>query len=367
MQNLLNLQNLPISLAVSIQFVTFFSVFLLITFFKNFILKKAQAKLSESPNIWDDAVVSAAIWPTNVLIWLLFTSYFFKLIANSYPEYIMFADANHYIKSIGVIVILAWFAMALISKLEFNYFRAIDKDTTLDSASSYLLGKIVRAAIFAIALIMILQTLGYSLTALLTVGGAGSIVIGLAAKDMLANFFGGLMVYLDKPFKVGDWIKAYSSQNLEGTVEKIGWRTTRLRNFDKRPVYVPNNIWSSVPVENATRMINRRVKETIGVRYKDADKLKKILSDIEAMLQEHEGIDRRQNIIVRFTEFGSSSLNFMLYFFTKATKLKDFSAIKEDIFFKIIEIVRNNGADFAFPTTTLDLPISMVTQLSKNQ
>lgn len=366
MESLLNLQKIPVSVSVAIQIAVFFSVFLLITLIKNYILNKAQAKLSESPNIWDDAVVSAAIWPTNVLIWLLFASYFFRLIAASYPQYIIFADANHYIKSIGVIVVLAWFSMGLVSKLETNYFKAIDEDTTLDSASSYLLGKVVRAAIFVIALIMVLQTMGYSLTALLTVGGAGSIVVGLAAKDMLANFFGGLMVYLDKPFKVGDWIKAYSGQNLEGTIEKIGWRTTRLRNFDKRPVYVPNNIWASAPVENATRMINRRVKETIGVRYNDADKLKKILSDLEAMLQEHEGVDHRQNIIVRFTEFGSSSLNFMLYFFTKATKLKDFSAIKEDVYFKVIDIVHANGADFAFQTTTLDLPEAIIKQVKKS-
>lgn len=355
MDSIINLDNISQFTALAIQISLAFIIFLCANYFKNKLLNKAKSKIGDSPNIWNEAVLSAIIWPSSVLIWLLFVSYVLKLLANTLPESIILSDANHYIESIGVIVVLAWFLIELVSKLEQNYFSKIDKDTTLDTASSYLVGKIIRALIFTIATIVILQTLGYSLTALLTLGGAGSLVAGLAAKDMLSNFFGGLMVYLDKPFKVGDWIKT-DSHSLEGTVEKIGWRTTRLRNFDKRPVYVPNSIWANAPVENASRMINRRIKEFIGVRYKDADKIEKIILDIEEMLATHDGVDKRQNLIVKFSEFGPYSLNFMLYVFTKATKLKDFAVIKQDILLKVIDIVHKNGADFAFPTTTLDIP-----------
>lgn len=342
-------------LSVSIQILVIFTLFVLATYFKNKFIKKAKEKVNHSPNIWNEAVLSAVSTPTTVMIWLLFISHSLKLIEAIFPKQLILVDIDHYITSIGVIVVFAWFLIKLIGDLEINYFRAVDKDTTLDTASSYLVGKILRVLIFVIATIIILQTLGYSLTALLTFGGAGSLIAGLAAKDMLSNFFGGFMIYLDKPFKVGDWIKT-DAHNLEGTIEKIGWRTTRLRNFDKRPVYVPNNIWTNAPVENATRMINRRIKETIGIRYKDADKIALIVQEIEAMLTEHEEVDQRQNLIVKFTEFGPSSLNFMLYVFTKATKLKDFLTIKQDILLKVIAIVHKHGADFAFPTTTIDLP-----------
>lgn len=363
MNTLFNFSQLPEYVTLLIQLSMVLIIFIAINIIKNFILSTAKQKLLQTHNIWDDAVISALIQPSTALIVVLYICYTLKILAQVYPEQIILADANYYIKTIGVIVIIAWFINRLISNLESNYFKNIDKDTTLDTASSYLMGKVLRAVVFTIAAIIVLQSLGYSLTALLTLGGAGSLVVGFAAKDMLANFFGGLMVYLDKPFKVGDWIKT-DSNHLEGIIEKIGWRSTRIRNFDKRPVYVPNSIWVNAPVENATRMINRRIKENIGVRYCDADKLPLIIADIEELLKEHTGVDHRQTMIVRFTEFGAYSLNFMLYVFTKATKLKDFLEIKQDIFFKVIDIVHKHGADFAFPTTTIDLPEKVVQKLT---
>lgn len=355
MDSLLELTGYTLYFSVLMQISVAFVLLLIANYIKNKVVNTAKQKLSAVPNIWNEAVLSAIIWPSSVLIWLLFTSYTLKLLATAFPDQIILTDGNHYIKSIGVIIVLAWFMIDLVANLEKNYFKSVDKDTTLDTASSYLLGKIIRGIILSVSTVVILQTLGYSLTALLTLGGAGSLVAGLAAKDMLSNFFGGLTVYLDKPFKVGDWVKT-NDHKLEGTVEKIGWRSTRLRNFEKRPVYVPNSIWATAPVENASRMINRRIKDIIGLRYKDADKIEAIMLDIENMLHEHPGVDHRQNIIVKFNEFGAYSLNFMLYVFTKATKLKDFSEIKQDILLKVVTIVHKNGADFAFPTTTLDIP-----------
>ena len=106
---------------------------------------------------------------------------------------------------------------------------------------------------------------------MLTFGGVGGLIVGLAAKDLLSNFFGGMMIYFDRPFKVGDWIRSPDRQ-IEGTVERIGWRMTIIRTFDKRPLYVPNSVFSSIVVENPSRMLNRRINETFGLRYQDADK-----------------------------------------------------------------------------------------------
>ncbi len=359
-----NQSYLALCFTVSIEILILFVLCVFATYIKNKLIKKAKKKISELPNIWNEAVLSALTMPATAMIWLLFVNQTLKLLISALPAQIILTDINYYLKSIGIIVVLAWFLIKLVSNLESNYFKSSDQDTTLDTASSYLLGKTIRALIFAIAIIVILQTLGYSLTALLTLGGAGSLIAGLAAKDMLSNFFGGFMVYLDKPFQVGDWIKT-DAHNLEGTVEKIGWRTTRLRNFDKRPVYVPNNIWTNAPVENATRMINRRIKETIGIRYTDADKIELIVQDIETMLSLHDGVDHRQHLIVNFSEFGPSSLNCMVYVFTKATKLKDFLVTKQDILLKIINIVHKHGADFAFPTTTINLPEQVIDKISK--
>ena len=113
-----------------------------------------------------------------------------------------------------------------------------------------------------------MQLFDYSVSGLLAFGGIGGIAVGFAAKDLLANFFGGLMIYLDRPFSVGDWIRS-PDKEIEGTVEDIGWRLTRIRTFDKRPLYIPNSIFASISVENPSRMSNRRIYEKIGIRYDD--------------------------------------------------------------------------------------------------
>ncbi|MGB2078981.1 MAG: mechanosensitive ion channel family protein, partial [Vibrio sp.] len=203
-----------------------------------------------------------------------------------------------------------------------------------------------------LGVLTILQTLGLSLSGLLTFGGVGGLITGMAAKDLLSNFFGGLMIYLDKPFKVGDWVRS-PDRNIEGTVEKIGWRITSLRTFDKRPIYVPNSVFASIVVENPSRMYNRRISEVIGLRYQDSHKVDAIMQDIKAMLREHDDIDSNQTIIVSFNSFGPSSLDFMLYTFTRTVDWVKYQEVKQDVLLKVLEIIHQHGADVAFPTQTL--------------
>ncbi|MCL4106580.1 UNVERIFIED_CONTAM: hypothetical protein GTU68_009714 [Idotea baltica] len=201
---------------------------------------------------------------------------------------------------------------------------------------------------------MVLQALGVSISGLLAFGGIGGIAVGFAAKDLLANFFGGLSIYLDRPFTVGDWIRS-PDQEIEGTVEDIGWRLTRIRTFDQRPLYVPNAVFSQVSVENPSRMLNRRIHETIGVRYEDSHKLDTIVAQVKTMLENHPEIDLSRTLIVNFVSFGPSSLDFFIYTFTKTTNWVKFHQVKQDVLLQILGIVHDNGADVAFPTTTLHM------------
>ncbi|MCZ6640581.1 MAG: mechanosensitive ion channel family protein, partial [Gammaproteobacteria bacterium] len=168
-------------------------------------------------------------------------------------------------------------------------------------------------------------------------------------------FFGALMIFLDKPFKVGDWIRS-PDREIEGTVEEIGWRLTLIRTFDQRPLYVPNSVFTSLAVENPSRMRNRRINETIGVRYDDIDTLPEIIADVETMLKTHPAIDTSRTLMVNFVEFGASSLDFFIYTFTKTTVWAEFHQIKQDVLFKIAAIIAGHGAEIAFPTQTLLVP-----------
>ena len=197
--------------------------------------------------------------------------------------------------------------------------------------------------------------MGFSVSGILAFGGIGGIAIGFAARDLLANFFGGLMLYLDRPFAVGDWVRS-PDRNIEGAVEHIGWRLTRIRSFDKRPIYIPNGVFSTLVIVNPSRMTHRQLYETIGIRYRDADKMAAIVADVAALLKRHPGIDPSQAIMVHFTRFAPSSLDFFVCAHTHTTVWAEFNQVKQDILLQIKDIIAAHGAQIAFPTSTLDLP-----------
>ena len=172
------------------------------------------------------------------------------------------------------------------------------------------------------------------------------------------------MVYMDKPFKVGDWIRS-PDKSIEGTVESIGWRVTRIRTFDKRPLYVPNSLFTQIVVENASRMSNRRIKENFGLRYADISQVESIINEVREMLLCHDDIDTKQTLIVNFDLFNNSSLDFFIYTFTKTTDWVQFHHIKQDVLLKIANIVTKNGAEFAFPTRQLHIEATAFSEIAQ--
>jgi len=257
-----------------------------------------------------------------------------------------------------VLIIICWFLIRFITCFEKNIISV--KQTTseeIDQTTVDAIAKLLRISVIIIGFLIALQSLGYSISGVLAFGGVGGIAVGFAARDLLANFFGGLMIYMDRPFSVGDWIRS-PDKEIEGTVEKIGWRSTTIRTFDKRPLYVPNAVFNNVSVENPSRMLNRRIKETIGIRYDDLSKMEKIIGDVKEMLKNHADIDTTKTLIVNFNEFAPSSLDFFIYTFTKTIDWVRYHEIKQDVLLKIINIIESNGAECAFPTSTLHISSS---------
>ena len=163
-----------------------------------------------------------------------------------------------------------------------------------------------------------------------------------------------MTIYLDRPFVVGEWIRS-PDKEIEGTVEYIGWRHTRVRAFNKNPIYVPNALFTNIVVENPTRMTNRRIKETVGIRYDDLAQMAPIVADVRAMLQSHPEIDTGQTLIVNFNTFGPSSLDIYIYTFTRTKEWVRYHEIKQDVLLKVADIIARHGAEIAFPTRTLHI------------
>ena len=174
------------------------------------------------------------------------------------------------------------------------------------------------------------------------------------------------MIYLDRPFSVGDWVRS-PDQEIEGTVEDIGWRLTRIRTFDKRPLYIPNAVFANISVENPSRMTNRRIYETIGIRYDDLAQMSPIVEQVEAMLIAHPDIDTNQTMMVNFNQFAASSLDFFIYVFTKTTNWVTYHKVKQDVLLKVADIIAANQAEVAFPTSTLHVPDGIAVTGQKGQ
>lgn len=326
----------------------------LLDFMQRRVLRKLAVKLEKTVNPWDDALLNSALKPLSVLIWVVGISFAAQIIKiKTDAEIFQFVES---IRDVCVIAIGTWFLVRFIKQAENNIIDIRQaKGESVDVTTLDAIAKLIRLSVIITAALVGLQTLGFSVSGVLAFGGVGGIAVGFAARDLLANFFGGLMLYLDRPFSVGDWIRS-PDREIEGTVEKIGWRLTLIRTFDKRPLYVPNANFATIAVENPSRMTNRRIKETIGIRYDDADKMEGITKDVEAMLRSHSEIDQNQTLMVNFNAFAPSSLDFFIYTFTRTTNWVKFHKIKQDVLLKIYQIISDSGAEVAFPTSTVHVP-----------
>ena len=326
-------------------------VSLLLDWAQKKVINRLHRQLEKTSNEWDDSLVDAMRKPLSLLIWIIGLGFAAEIVKNESAAVIFEAVAP--VRSVGVIVAFAWFLVRFIARAEKNIIEARDRaGEPFDRTTADAIAKLLRISVIITATLVVLQTMGYSVSGVLAFGGIGGIAVGYAAKDLLANFFGGLTIYLDRPFDVGDWIRS-PDKEIEGTVEKIGWRMTCIRTFDKRPLYIPNSVFTNVSVENPSRMTNRRIYETIGIRYDDAGKMDKIVADVKEMLKTHPEIDTNQTMIVNLNKFAPSSLDFFVYTFTKTTDWIRFHEIKQDVMLKILDIIDTNGAECAFPTSTL--------------
>lgn len=315
------------------------------------LLRMALRVSSGQQNLWAESVLTSARSPLLVAVWLVGLGLMLPVITAHTA--LPFVDELIQVRNIGFVLCISWFLVRLVGRFSSNWAalknqQAADFDrTTVDALS-----KLCLLLIWVVSAITLAQILGLKIGGLLALGGVGGLAVGLAARDLLANFFGGLTIYLDRPFVVGEWIRS-PDKSLEGTVEYISWRHTRIRAVNKNPIYVPNAVFSTIVVENPSRMSHRRIRETIGLRYDDFKVVQSIVNAMRSMLQQHPDMDAKQTMIVNFNQFGPSSLDIMVYAFTKTTVWVDYHRVKEDVLLRMGEIIAAHGAQIAFPTQTL--------------
>lgn len=210
--------------------------------------------------------------------------------------------------------------------------------------------KIIKVIIVILGIVMIISRMGQDVKAIVTGLGIGGVALALAAQETLKNLFGSIMILVDKPFQVGDWIAAGNS---EGIVEDIGFRSTRIRTFPDTLVTIPNSKMADIEINNFSKMQKRRALMTVGVTYAtNAAQMEKCLAGIRAILENHEGVSP-EGRSVHFTDFGDSSLNITVRFFSKDLTYDGHNRVRQEVNLAIMRLLEEMGLSIAFPSRSV--------------
>jgi len=344
MEKFIEIMNYKILSLPFYKFILAFFVFFLFLFarkiFTMTIIKTAKIFVGKTKTKVDDKILNSLIKPLDFLF-IIFGLHIASIMLNIDSYMIVFTKGM-------MILSLFWFLFNLVKSFENNIINLFNKRVSQEIG--LFLVKSLKVFIIALGIVAVLQNFGINVSAFIASLGLGGLAFALAAKDTAANLFGGFAILTDNIFKIGDWIKVGS---VEGIVEDIGMRTTKIRAFDKRLIVMPNATIANSAVDNFSRRDRRRIKMRLGLTYSTTPtQMQKILKEVREMLENHPMI-YNEPLFVYFDEFEDSSLSLFFYLFTKTAVWEEYLKIREDINLKIIEIVEKNGSSFAFPSQSI--------------
>ncbi len=298
----------------------------------------------------DDLILEAVRKPLEAGVVLVFVAVGVTVLQVP-PEPASVRKVLHALMSLATTAVVTWLLFRVVDAFA-RYLSALAArtDSTVDDALIPLGQKAIKVFLALVAFVVALQNIGYSVAGLLAGLGIGGLALALAAQDTVANLFGSVMILLDRPFRVGDWIKG---QDFEGTVEEIGFRSTRVRTFPKTLITVPNKQMANVVIDNQQAMPARRILINVGVTYDTTPaQMREAVAGIRAIIDRLPGM-WPEGTLVRFHEFGASSLNIMVRCFTTNTGVDEHMRLREELHFAIMDLFESLGIAFAFPSQTV--------------
>jgi len=300
----------------------------------------------------DDLLLTAAEKPAGWMILMIGLMLSMRVL-NPPSEIFPLVELVDSAARLAAIALGSWFTWRLIDGFS-AYFsaRAAHTNTALDDQLVPFISKTLKIFLVFTLILVLAQNMGYSISGLIASLGIGGLAIAMAAKDTIANIFGSIMILLDRPFTIGDWIK---TKEFEGVVEEVGFRSTRIRTFAKTLVNVPNSQLANMVIDNIDAMPKRRVKMRIGITYDTTpEKMQQAITAIEKILKNHVGVDQVFSL-VKFDTFEDSSLSIFLYYFTKSTHWDEYLQVRQEVNLEIMQALEKLKLEFAFPSRSLYL------------
>jgi MscS family membrane protein len=300
---------------------------------------------------WKEKIDHILYLPFQILLWILGAALALEVLGKRFG----FSFFDEYIdgfRSSAFVLCVAWVLIRGKGVAEKTFLNKDQHIRRIDPGFVNVVGKLISIVVIAISLMIILQIWGLNIAPLIAFGGIGAAAIGFAAKDVLANFFGGLMIHINRPFMVGDFIHL-PDHRVEGHIEDIGWNVTTVRDKEKRPAYLPNSIFSGHLVVNAARMTHRRIEERIGIRYEDFEKVPDLVENIKLAISQHPDIDTHLPVLVVLNSFGQYSLELYIDVYTLQTRYEKYLRAKHEVLLLVYDEIKKLGAEMPAPIVSL--------------
>lgn len=332
-------QNFVIASIIKILFI------IIICFVLNFVINKVinflYKKSKNTKYLIDDVLIITLGKPIIFLMWSYGILRCFHIIQKK-----MGYDLYNVLYKLKFLVIIYCISLFVVNFINRYSEKIIHQKRKERKKVDYGLIEFFRKVVLIVSLTIIILTgmefAGINIKGLMALGGIGGIAVGFASKDFLSNLLGGLSIFMDKPFTVGDWISS-PDKNIEGVVESIGWRETKIMSFSNYPIYLPNFIFSGIIIENKGRMKSRLINEIFPIKFVDYVKIKGVTEDIRNMLDKNPFIDDSSTKVANLNKIGSNTLEIVLYAFSNVISFEDFIKVKEEILISVLEIFDKNG------------------------
>lgn len=330
------------------ELVVFFGLIVATNYLLQRLFHRFKRKYQLQQSDWRYNLDLAVLTPVKTLLWIFFIAFVIDLIARQFELAHVIFDPTP-LRNAGIVICATWFCFrwkTLFEKVVESRRRAGKR--ALDHESLEIIGKIYTIAVLFISALVLLQNFGLNIAPFLAFGGIGAAALGFASKDMISNFYGGLTIYLARPFLVNEVVEL-PQKNLQGTIESIGWYFTTLRDLSMRPYYIPNAVFTTELVINLSRMTNRYINEILPIHHADYSKLESLTDRIRRFLETHPDIDCKQPVRIFIVSYAESSINLEIRAYTKTTDFDQFIESKQKILIQICDLINQTGTKIGYP------------------
>ncbi len=307
-----------------------------------------QKKFIQNNEPIKNATIQASLLPVSCYIWFLTAIQTIDLISDRFFSE-SFTHGLKYVIGVSAVALMSWFLLRVNQNIRLVLLdRSKKHEIALDPGKVYGLAKLVSVIILVLTAIFLMEVTGVSVNTLIAFGGISGLALAFASQEIIANFFGGIMIHVNQPFALGDLISLPNS-SLEGTVEEIGWYETILRSRDKQPIYIPNALFSKAYVINGQRRTHRRINEKISMRHQDLELSPAIIEDIRSFLLKHPLCDASYPVLVYIEQIGSSGVDLHITALSTAVNEQEFLRFRDALLIQSAVVIKAHGAEFSVP------------------